>query len=338
MHRPQAILQVLYGDLGWLLLFSAYTSLLMIVPALVVGFVAAARVEPTRCIDWPKGTFRAWLAGVLTATIVTPVVWGLFGFVDQVFRPQLGQIAEFVGIGIIGFIFILCVAAQYRTAELYFKWKRNDLRGWKIHDEPSQPANRWYSFSLKNLLLAQLTAIFLFGLWISVRRQDIESHYQFQQIQTWRPEVRSRLAEHGWDMHDPFKPLWLRSDDRPLIDFDDSVLDKVLVTDQLKAIELVSDKLTDAGLARLIKHQQLRNVKIKSDQVTDSGIAHLRQLAAVQDVHLDCERLTDKVLDDLAQIPSLKFVYIEKPLISRAAAKAFRAARPDVSLNSFHRD
>jgi hypothetical protein len=335
--NSQAILYVLLADVIWLLWFSAVIGAIMAPCAIVVGFVAAAITEFTHWLDLPSGMLRAWIASSGLGVALGLVFFGASFVLWQLLRSYdvLG-VMSVLGFMYLAASFVACLWLQGHIAVRYFHRKIIQLNGWKTDADSPLPANRRYSYSLRNMLLGQVILMFALGAWIGMRRQSIEMQYRWQQRMVHQRDVVARFGPYGWQALVTSDGL-IMSCHPTLLNFHDSVLDQIRLTEDLETIDLPSDQLTDDGLARIARHPRLHRIAIKSNQVTDAGIAHLKQLPALRDVTLSCDEISDEALAHLQAIPTLRSVRIQVPRISKAAADQFRQARPDVQLLVIHR-
>lgn len=324
------ILEVLLSDLRWLAWFVFIGGAALLGPAMIAGWIAAVRTPPTRWRDVPAGIVCGWLASVLVA-----VVWTLFFFrLAQFLLDALGPLPHArldqplllaLGIGA-----LVCPVIGYFVSARYFRWKIKNL-GWKIDDRPP-PLQGRYAFTLRTLLIVQIALVSIFGLWITARRDRIRVRTEGREYEIWLAGLQERLGGHGWDLQHKIPPLRLFCWDKPLTAFSDDVLDRILLSDRIQHLEVISDGLTDDGLKKLAMHQELHSLKLGSQQLTDASIAHLRQLPSLENLHLISPQLTDESLDDLQTMPSLRRIVIVDALISKEAEARFKEIRPEVQL------
>lgn len=329
MLTPAAIFEVLCQDLIRLSGVILATLILALLPSIVLSVIAAAQVGCGRVHDLLLGALRCWLVGTMAFVVSWLVLTSLYRSIwrtFQLFHPAFHPWCEF---SLIGFSVLLAGVLGYVTTARYFTARAELL----VDKQPlsKSSVSRWrYAFTLWTLIVAQLVCLFAFGLWLARRRDLIQSHEDRRQELMWQADVHERLDGYGWDVMCPMREmLWLYNVG-PLSNFNDDVLDMVLPTDGLQDIKLESDALTDAGVAKLSRHPKLKRVDIRSSHVTDTGVAQLAKVPSLKWVDLTCERLTGESLAELQKVKTLNSLSIHKSKISRAAADAFRIARPDV--------
>lgn len=310
---------------------------LWLIPAAVVGFIAAARTEPTRWCDLPMGIFWGWLGAIPGGIAAFLVLVGMLQITElgRGWKPPYVDLL-WGGMFIVGGI--VAIVTNYRTAVWYYRWKIQQLYGWKIDDPPVRPANHLYSFTLRRLLIVQFVSLFVFAMWVGARRDFIQRKYQYRreaaERQAQRESLKTRFEVVGWEVWiNPAQRLNLAQHGTPsLLNFDDQILERIQPADRLLRITIKTDSLTDAGLEILSRQAELEELKIQSNQVTDAGIAHLRKLLLLKKVHLTCPKLTARTLDELQAMESLNYVVIYQSSISQQRANEFEHARPGVDV------
>jgi hypothetical protein len=68
---------------------------------------------------------------------------------------------------------------------------------------------------------------------------------------------------------------------------------------ELKALQLKSTKITDAGVAHLRSLPRLQVVALEEAAITDAGLAHLKALAELQELHLKGTKVTEAGIREL---------------------------------------
>ena len=331
------LLSTLRSDLQSLVEFVAFLSFLWFLPACVVSFIAAARTEPTLWRHVPLGIFWGWIAGVLAAA-VTGVI-SLAVAETGLFRENWVTIV--IAFGTCG---IAAIIANYRAATSYYQNRIKARLGWQITDPPLQPANRWYSFSLRKLLLSQVILLSVMGLWLAVRRGEIHRRRKSADDlakliakadaeKAYRARLLSRFGGHWQHINAGSDGLSLRlSSQTKQPGFQEEVLSRFEPQDRLYEIMIGSDQLTDAGLEILSRNEELKHVVIESNQVTDAGLAHLKKLKKLEWLNLTCSQVTEQGMDDLKSLENLKFLAIYHSKIPFERGKEFQESRPGVQV------
>ena len=73
----------------------------------------------------------------------------------------------------------------------------------------------------------------------------------------------------------------------------------------LKAFDVGSEKITDAGLAELKDLKQVYDLRLRCPGMTDAGMACLRGLRQIGSLQLESDRLTDAGMATLRSFPRL---------------------------------
>lgn len=331
------ILDTLWHDVQMLIGAIVVMGVWWLIPAAMVGFVAAARTEPTRWCDLPMGIFWGWLGGIAGGIAAFLVLVGMREITElgRGWRPP--YVDSLWGGMFIGGA-IIAIVTNYQSSVWYYRRKIQQLHGWKLDDPPPRSANHRYSFTLRRLLIAQFVTLFVFAMWVGARRDYIQRQYQYRreaaERQAQRESLKTRFEVVGWD-------VWICPDERlnlaqhatpTLTNFDDKKLERLQPADRLLRITIRSDSLTDEGLEILGRQAELEELEIQSNQVTDAGIAHLHKLPLLKKVHLTCPKLTTKTLDELQAMESLRYVVIYQSSISYQRANEFEHSRPGVKI------
>jgi hypothetical protein len=338
MRNLDPILQVLLGDLLQLGQIVLAFSLFGAVPAFLISIGAgAANEQPSRFRDVASGAFWGMLAGVPAWVVTFLILLSGLQIAGALSSQDLVLALKVVSA-------LAGVPAAYYASAWYFRQKAQQLWGWAIEYPPTppQPANRWYSFSLKRLFAAQFVLIFVLALWVGARRDKIQRAYQqrraMAELQAYQETLKTRFDGFGWEVRSyPRQRLYL-DEQQPgalLINFDDKVLERIEPSDHLQRITIRSDSLTDAGLELLSRHPGIECLEIQSAQVTDAGVAHLTKLTQLKRVQLTCPQLTAKSLDDLQTMESLENVTLQKVTIPSIRRSEFETARPGVKIYIF---
>jgi hypothetical protein len=326
------ILDTLWHDVQMLGNAIVDLGVFWLIPAAVIGFIAAAKTEPTRWRDLPVGIFWGWLGGVPSGIAALLVLAGMLEI------TELGRwrYSEFLWGGVLIAGGIVAIVTNYRSSVRYYRWKIQQLYGWKIDDPPLRPANHLYSFTLRRLLIVQFVAIFVFAMWVGARREMILQAYEYQREEAYKQNLQTRFGDFGWHGYRfGQEGLWLRMRGRSLVNFQDQVLERLEPADRLTQMEIRSDALTDRGLEILSRNAALSELRMQSQQVTDAGIVHLKKLKSLRRVELACPQLTEESLDSLQGIESLQYVTLYHSKITPERALEFKEKRPGVSFHNY---
>ncbi len=127
---------------------------------------------------------------------------------------------------------------------------------------------------------------------------------------------------------------------------------------KLRRLEMIKARARDDDLAGLVPLKNLQFLDIRSTPISDRGAVHLSKITSLTELHMSetsihedgfallCKLpklrelevsdspLNDKVFEHLAKAPQIKSVTLYKTRITREAAKAFKAAHPNVDLRT----
>jgi len=199
-------------------------------------------------------------------------------------------------------------------------------------------------FMLWQLFAAQLVVGLALGWWAFTRREEIG--YRHGEL-NWHAQLaadKALFGAYGWEVDtwpdydyylSGFKEDWINLfPPRPFRPqpVTDETLELVVRDERVYHLVVVSDGVTDAGLARLAASKSLTNVWIQSTQITDDGVAKLCQLRGLNSVGITSAQLTKVSLQRLAEVKSLSSIVLDSPLITPQDEAAFRLARPDLHL------
>jgi hypothetical protein len=158
-------------------------SILNLIPTMVVAFIAATRTDTTLWSDMSRGMAWGWAIGVLTWALVTGFLFLLAEMLLGV-RTTEFRIELLLGIGSISFL--AAIGVQYHLVIHYFRSQIQDRVGWEQEPRFRAPERRFFSFSLKTLLIAQVLLIMLIGVWIGARRKSILQVYEERRVRAER--------------------------------------------------------------------------------------------------------------------------------------------------------
>tara|TARA_Y100001934_G_C12266065_1_gene732453 strand:+ start:247 stop:918 length:672 start_codon:yes stop_codon:yes gene_type:complete len=100
--------------------------------------------------------------------------------------------------------------------------------------------------------------------------------------------------------------------------------DRIAKLKDLHSLNLVSTKITDAGLAYLSELPNLRKLELgKNKGITDAGIDHLLKIKSLEVVHLSYTSISDKGLMKMAEMPNLKSLIVSRTKVSQRGRDKF---------------
>lgn len=97
--------------------------------------------------------------------------------------------------------------------------------------------------------------------------------------------------------------------------------------------DLARTKVTDAGLASLVKMSNLERLHLENTAITDGGLAQLTGLAKLEYLNLYGTKVTDAGLAKLATNKALKKLYVWQTGVTPEGAKKLEAAVPGLTVN-----
>jgi hypothetical protein len=195
------------------------------------------------------------------------------------------------------------------------------------------PPSRRYT--LQQLFVYQLIAALLLGWWTYTRREEIGWRRSLLQWQVRDRQAKAIFEPYGWRVLSwlGYEEIGLTAQRPPNQQpVDDETLELVSIHGPVIELNVSSDKVTDAGVARLAGAKQLRQLNLASEQISDEGVAELCRLPRLRYLEINSPRLTGAGLAQLAKIKSLRLVTLDTTLITPSEEEAFRKARPDVNL------
>jgi hypothetical protein len=155
------IVYLLLRDLENCAVIIIFAMVIMGVFAVLVTFIAN---NPDDFMTLPKWLIGNWVIGVAT----TAGLWILTTAVLQLTMPWLPDLINLHSTPVF-LAYFLCFIVGIRNM-------------WRNATRPAGKQAR--TFSLKTLLVAQLIILSLCGLWIAIRRSEIDSLYKLQREQT----------------------------------------------------------------------------------------------------------------------------------------------------------
>jgi hypothetical protein len=202
-----------------------------------------------------------------------------------------------------------------------------------MNDNP-KPKRRWFSYSLRTLLVFVTIASAGFG-WLGYKMRQAQR--QKEAVEAIRKLKGTVEYDYHCDVHygvtkvpTPPGPAWLRKllgDDFfanvYLVSFEQGVNEAQLVhlegSHQLRVLGLGNSQVTDAGLAHLQRLTRLKNLQtFQCTQVTDAGLVHLQGLSDLEWLELGGAQVTDAGLSRLEGLGHLNTLYLGETKITDA--------------------
>jgi len=94
-------------------------------------------------------------------------------------------------------------------------------------------------------------------------------------------------------------------------------------------------KVTSDGLAYLKQFPKLQKVYLYLTAIDDAGIEHISKIPTLRHVDVASTRITDASFGFLDRLPKLEHLEIYSKHISPKAAKAFRQAHPQCTIEGY---
>lgn len=199
---------------------------------------------------------------------------------------------------------------------------------------PPKQTRRWRQFSLRSLLALVLVAsVALSWLGVGLRRARQQRH-AIDRLRQLRARVYYdyEYAGEGKWVHDAELPgpAWLREllgEDffiRPRLiglggsNIDDSSMPCFECLTELRSLDLVETRITDAGLMHLSGLTKLEELLLWGNDIGDAGLAHLESLKDLKRLSLSDTRMTDAGLAHLAGLTKLQWLCLCENRISDA--------------------
>ncbi len=110
--------------------------------------------------------------------------------------------------------------------------------------------------------------------------------------------------------------------------FDDACAAKLKELPRLRGLSLQGSRITDEGLATLVRDHQFVHLDLDHTAITDRGLAALDNLETLERLRLLYTPITDEGLASLEQLHSLKQLNVAHTNVSEAGVESFRAAMP----------
>lgn len=172
---------------------------------------------------------------------------------------------------------------------------------------------RWFSFSLKTLLIVMTALAVLLGFFVKSFRdrraaiaaiEDLNGSISYQESgPNW---LRKFISDEKYF----WNPVAVRfSSNDPITDVElQSVMKHVMNFDDLTYLNFNRSQITDVGLAQLLPlANKLESLDIRSTSVSDDGIAHLKRLPRLTLLRLEDSAISTDGIDEIRKaLPSCK--------------------------------
>ena len=172
---------------------------------------------------------------------------------------------------------------------------------------------RWFSFSLKTLLVVMTALAISLGLYVKSFRDR-------------RAAIAAIEGLNAWISYQESGPNWLRnfiSDEKffwnpvavrfnpsdPVTDVElRSVMKHLMTFDEMTYLNFDRSQITDAGLAQLLPlANKLESLDIRRTSVSDDGIAHLKRLPRLTLLRLKGSGISADGIDEIRKsLPNCK--------------------------------
>ena len=107
------------------------------------------------------------------------------------------------------------------------------------------------------------------------------------------------------------------------------------IANHVVSLDLTNSKVTDQGVAHILKLVNLRKLNMEGAVgITSTGASQLQALTKLEHLNLINVTLEDSVVDGLIKLESLREVYLYKTGISKEAIKRLKTERPKVFVNA----
>jgi uncharacterized membrane protein len=116
--------------------------------------------------------------------------------------------------------------------------------------------------------------------------------------------------------------------------FDDKALAELApVAPHLAWVDLARSKVTDAGLATIVKMTNLERLHLENTAITDAGLAQLAGLGKLEYLNLYGTKVTDAGIAALAANKALKKLFVWQTGVTKEGAKKLEGAVPGLVVN-----
>ena len=212
-----------------------------------------------------------------------------------------------------------------------------------------QSRRRWFSFSLRSLLVLTLIVAALFA-WFGkyIIRSRIERSVVAKiQAAGGRVYYDYQLGFGGFDKsptptgsrltryllgNDIYATVIHVSFNRPTTDEQVQALGKL---ENLTDLAIFGPEVTDKSVDDLLSLSKLRSLSMSSTLITPAGLARFSNLKRLQSLTLYGDTITDEHLHELLSFPSLQYLQIIRSPISDAGVKQLRSIKGLRSLDMF---
>ena len=161
-------------------------------------------------------------------------------------------------------------------------------------------------------------------LWIAGTRITDEGLYSVGQMAGLRDlALGDRITDAGLEKLLPLKnleALWLGNNDN----ITDAGVRCVGRFSGLSALDVGSEKISDAGIAQLKDSKHIYDLRLRCQGMTDAGMAHLRGVRQLGFLQLESDRLTDAGMPTIRSFPRLVAFKLRGDQVTGAGLPHFR--------------
>jgi hypothetical protein len=176
------------------------------------------------------------------------------------------------------------------------RWWRNRLGTSFFHDVSVV----WYDvYPRKNQKISE-------DVWTAISRFDRLAWFEVRNCEIDGTTLANRLTS-GSELK------LLRLDNCGIQDPD---LEQIVAFDNLEALHLHQNPVTDRGVGELTRLQELRQIGLGSTQVTDEGVKLLTELSSLAFVSICDSRISDRGLSELCKIRNLESLFLSGTQVS----------------------
>jgi hypothetical protein len=203
--------------------------------------------------------------------------------------------------------------------------------------KPLRKRGRWFSFSIRTLLIAMTLCCIVLWLWMKpLIRQGIAVRRFYELTDNRDPSVSQGWVTMGYRYEGKdqyYKPLaykWLH----PLLgeeSFGEVTGVQLLYTSTtnedlryladvptVERVLLSNTKVTDEGLRYLLACPKLKGLQLEGLPITDEGLTQLLALKELETITLSGTKITDAGLAHLAKLPNLKRIWVRNTAVTDA--------------------
>ncbi len=173
---------------------------------------------------------------------------------------------------------------------------------------------RWFQFSLRTLLIAMTALALWLGLYVKSfrdRRLAIAAVQELNGSLSLRPTEPTWLQSFVSDEKFFWNPVAVRFNENYPIGDDElrSTIPHLLTFDELYYLNLYKSRVTDAGLAHILRlADRLQVLDVRNTAISDKAVAYIQQLPKLRLLRLSGSRITTEGVNEIRKsLPNCKF-------------------------------